>query len=223
MHQVAAVKMGNEFYALRQQLGVQFVDFGVKRIEGGVGLGALAEQDDAFDHIFIVDHGAVFAANGLPELSETNLGRLHDDGDVADADGRSIHALDDGGGNVVGGLHEADGAHVERLLAAFDESAAGVGVVIGERLLDLGQRQSVGDQFAGIDLHLIFAGRAAEDVDVDYVGHRFQLVQHEPVGESLELHRVIARIRALEGEEHDLAGRAVIGAEIGVHGGREGH
>src|SRR5260370_1087043 len=150
-------------------------------------------------------------------MPETNLGALYANGDVPDAHGRPIHALDDGGGNVAGGLHEADGAHVERLLAAFDESTASVGVVVGERLLDLGERQSVGNQLAGIDLHLIFAGRAAKDIDVDYVGHRFQLVQHEPVGKSLQLHRVIARIRALEREEHDLAGRAVVRSQPSIH------
>ena len=195
----------------------------MERVERGVGFGAFAQQDDAFDHVLVIDDGAVFAADGFSQLPQTNLGRLHDNGDVADADGRSIHALDDGGGDVVGGLHEADGAHVERLLATLDESAAGVGVVVGERQFDLGKRQSVRNQLAGIDLHLIFARRSAEDVDVDNVGHGFQLVQHEPVGESFELHRVVARIRALEGKEHDLAGGAVVGTEIRVHVGGECH
>ena len=49
--------------------------------------------------------------------------------------------FDHGGGDVVGGLHQADGAHIQRLLAALDESTAGVGVVVGERLLDLAQRK----------------------------------------------------------------------------------
>src|ERR1700686_2166655 len=221
VHEVTAVEMGNNFYALGQEPIIQFVDLDVERVEGGVGFGSFAKQDDAFDHVLVVDDSAIFAADCFSELPQTNLGRLHDDGDVPDADGRSIHALDDGGGDVVGRLHQADGAHVELLLAAFDESAARVSVVVSERLLDLGKRQSVRNQFAGIDLHLIFAGRAAEDVDVDNVGHGFQLVQHEPVVESLQFHRVIARIRALEREEHDLAGGAVVRAETGVHVGWE--
>src|SRR5208282_6381475 len=103
----------------------------VERVEGGVGFGAFAQQDDAFDHILIVNDGAIFAADGFAELAETNLGCLHDDGNVANADGGSIHALDDGSGDVAGRLHEADGAHIERLLAALDKSAARVGVVVG--------------------------------------------------------------------------------------------
>ncbi len=66
---------------------------------------------------------------------------------------------------------------------------------------------------------MVFARGAAEDVDVDNVGHGFQLVEHEPVGERLQLHRVIARIRALQGEEHDLSGGTVVGAETGIHVG----
>src|SRR5260370_16622200 len=215
--------MGDKFNALGQESVVEFVDLDVECVERGVGFGSFAKEDDGFDHIVVVDDSGVFAADGFSELPQTNLGRLHDDGDVANANRRPVHTLDDGGGDVVGGLHEADGAHVERLLAAFDESTASVGVVVGERLLDLGERQSVGNQLAGIDLHLIFAGWTAEDVHVDYVWHRLQLVQYEPVVESLQLHGVIARIRALEGQEHDLPGRAVVGTQTAVHVGLDLH
>ncbi len=109
----------------------------------GVGFGAFAQQDDAFDHVLVINDCAVFLADGFAQLAETNLGCLYDDGEIADADGCSIHALNDRGGNIVGGLHQADGTHIERLLAALDESATGVGIVVSERLLDLSQRQSV--------------------------------------------------------------------------------
>src|ERR1700738_3503686 len=132
--------MGNKLYALGQEPIIQFVDLDVERVESSVGFGSFAKQDNAFDHVFVVDDGAIFATDGFSELPQTNLGRLHDDGDVAYAHGRPIHALDDRGGDVVGGLHQAHGAHIKRLLAAFDESAAGVSVVIGKRLLDLGKR-----------------------------------------------------------------------------------
>ena len=222
VHEFAAVEMGDELHALRQQSGfaigaVQLVDLLMKRFEGGFGDGALAEQDDAFDHVVIVEDGAVFFADGLAQLAEANFGRLHDIAEIADADGSSVLHFDDGGGDVVGGLHEADSADVQGLLAALDESAAGVDVVGDQRVLDLRQRQAVGDQFAGIELHLIFAGRAAEGIHVDDVRDRLQLVDHDPVVQRFQFHHVIFRIGAGERVEHDLAGGAVVRADAGVH------
>src|ERR1019366_6592465 len=144
---------------------------------------------------------------------------IFDNRDIANSNGRSVDSFDDGGGDVVGGLHQSDGTNIERLLAALDKSATGIGVVVGQRQRDLPERQAVGDELAGIDLNLIFASRSAENVDVDKVGNALELVEDEPVGESLEFHHVVTRARALEREEHDLAGGAVIGAEIGIHVG----
>ena len=91
VHQVAAVEVGNEFHALRQAAAVvQFVDFLVQRVESGIGLRALAQQDDAFDHIVIVDDGAIFMADGFAELAQTNFGRLHDHAKIAHPDRRSV-------------------------------------------------------------------------------------------------------------------------------------
>src|SRR5260370_4062376 len=121
--------MGDKFNALGQESVVEFVDLDVECVERGVGFGSFAKQDDAFDHILVVDDSAVFAADGFSQLPQTNLGRLHDDGHVANATRRPVHTLDDGGGEVVGGLHQADGAHVDRLLAPFDVYTATDGVV----------------------------------------------------------------------------------------------
>ena len=77
---------------------------------------AFAQQDDAFDHVVVVEDRAVFLADGLAELPEADLGRLHDVAEIADAHRRAVLHLDDGGADVVGGLHQSDGADVERLL-----------------------------------------------------------------------------------------------------------
>ena len=46
---------------------------------------------------------------------------------------------------------EADLADVDLLLALLDEAAAGVGVVVGELLLDLADAEAVGDELVGVD------------------------------------------------------------------------
>ena len=195
MHQFAAVEVGDEFHTWRQQASfavvpVQFVNLLVQGVERGFGDGALAEQDDAFDDVVVVEDGAVFLADGFAELSEADFGSLHYVAQIADADWSSVLYFHDGGGDVVGGLHEADGADVQGLLAALDESAAGVDVVRDQRVLDLRQRQAVGDELSGIELDLVFACRAAEGIHIDDVRHRLQLVHHEPVIQRFQFHHV---------------------------------
>ena len=75
--------------------------------------------------------------NGSSELTEPDLRRLHDVAEIAYADRCAVLHFDHGGADVVGSLHQADGAHVQRLLAALDEPTARVDVVVDERLLDL--------------------------------------------------------------------------------------
>ena len=117
MHQFTAVEVGDELHAQRQESGlavfaVQFVDLLVEGVESGLGNGTLAEQDDAFDDVVVVEDGAVFFADGFAELPEADLGGLHDIAQIANADGRAVLYFHDGGGNVVGGLHEADGPDI---------------------------------------------------------------------------------------------------------------
>ena len=40
--------------------------------EGFVGVGAFAEEDDAFDDVVVVNNGAIRFVNSLPYLSEAN-------------------------------------------------------------------------------------------------------------------------------------------------------
>ena len=109
-----------------------------------------------------------------------------------------------------------DFAHVDLLQTLLDEAAAGVGVVVGELLLDLGEAQAVGDQFVGIDAHLIFARGAAEAGHVDDIGHGFEILFDDPVFERLQLHRVIRRIGAVQREEINLADRAPVRAHLRI-------
>ena len=72
----------------------------------------------------------------------------------------------------------------------FEETAAGVGVVVGELLLHLADAQPVRDQFVGIDAHLILARSAAETDHVHYVRNGFELLLEHPILERLQLHQI---------------------------------
>ena len=102
---------------MRQQAVVQFGDLLVKRIQRRVGFGALAQQDDAFDHVVIVDDCSIFMADGFAQLSQPDFGRLHDDAQIAHSHRRAVYDFDDGGADVVRVGHQSDRAHVQRLLA----------------------------------------------------------------------------------------------------------
>jgi hypothetical protein len=62
VEQVAAVEEGNDLDAGGQDVVVELFDLGVDAFEGGVGVVALLQQDDAFDDVVVVDELAVFAA-----------------------------------------------------------------------------------------------------------------------------------------------------------------
>jgi len=87
---------------------------------------------------------------------------------------------------------------------------SGVDVVIGQRLFDRAQRNAVGNQLVGIQLHLVFALGAAENIHVDDVGYRFELVQNEPILQRLQIDGVVLGLGAGEGIENDLPRRTVI-------------
>ena len=88
--QVAAVEMRNEFHASRKLVVVQLRHLFVQRIQRGIGLRALAQQHDAFHDVVIVDDCAIFAADGLAQLAQPHLGRLHHHPEVADANRSAV-------------------------------------------------------------------------------------------------------------------------------------
>ena len=103
---------------------------------------------------------AIGAMGGAADLPEANLGPLRNGGDVFDLDGRAIGGLDDGVLDVLHAGVEAQRLHVDLLRALLNKAAAAVGVVVGNLLLDLADRKTVGDEFFRIELDLVFLGRA---------------------------------------------------------------
>ena len=52
---------------------------------------------------------------------------------------------------------ETDLPNVNLLLTLLDKAAAGVGIVVGELLLDLADTEPIGNQFVRINTNLVFA------------------------------------------------------------------
>ena len=112
---------------------------------------------------------------------------------VFDAERGAVLGENDGLLDVVNVIDQADLADVDLLQAFLNETAAGIGVVVGELLLDLGEAQTVGDEFVGIEANLVFAGGTAEAGDVDDVGDGLEIFFDDPVFDGLQLHRVVLR------------------------------
>ena len=213
MHQFAAVEVGNEFHSCRQQSRLAVRCRSVDRSSGAgrasvvsatAPLRSRTMPSTTSSSLRIVPSSLRMV---FPSWPRRTFGACTTFPEIAHADRRAVLHFDDGGGDVVGGLHEADGANIQGLLAALDESAAGVDVVGDQRLLNLRQSQAVGNQLAGIELHLVFARGAAERIDINDVGDGLQLVHDEPVVERFQFHHVVLRIGAGQRVEHDLADR----------------
>ena len=186
-------------------------------VQRGGGVRALAQEHDSFHHVVVVDHHAVGAMDGLADLAQANLRPLRDHGDVLDAQRRAVLRFDDGLFDVADVPDQADGAHVDLLRALLDKTAAGIGVGVGQLLLDLRQAQAVGNQLVGIDADLIFARDAAEGRIVHHVRHGLHVFADHPVLQRLQFHHVVRGIGALQRVPIDRADRAEVRADLRGH------
>ena len=175
---------------------VQFFDFFVNRGQSFVGVGALAQQDNPFDHVVVVDDLSISAMDGRADLSQPNFGALSYGGDVFHMQHRSVLGGDGGVFDVGHAAVEADDAHINLLQSRFDEAAPGVGVVVCKLLFDLPDTQPVRHQGVGIDPHLVFAGGAAETGNVHDIRDRLKLFFELPVFDGFQFHQVVFGIGA---------------------------
>ncbi len=74
--QGAAVEKRSDGDALRKDALVQLLHLRVNAIEDLVGVFAFLEEDDALDHIVIVDELAIMTTIGLADLAEPDLRAL---------------------------------------------------------------------------------------------------------------------------------------------------
>jgi hypothetical protein len=83
--------------------------------------------------------GAVGARDARAgELAQADFRALRNDGNVFYADRGAALGENDGLFDVVNFIDLSDFADIDLLQALLDETAAGIGVVVGELLLDLG-------------------------------------------------------------------------------------
>ena len=148
MHQIAAVEKRHDRNAVGKNAVVQLFDLSVDSFQHGVRIGPFTQQHDARHYVVVVDDFSVDEVSRPRELAQTDLRTLLHDRDIFDLQRRPGLGREHGVFDVVDVRDEADFADVDLLQAGFDETAAGVGVVIGELLLDLPDAESVGDQFA---------------------------------------------------------------------------
>src|SRR5215510_1777034 len=137
VNQVAAIQERNDFHSRRENVVVQLLDLGLDRLKRRVRLGALSQQDNSFGHVVVVDNLAIDTVNRLSVPAQPDLRTLRYDRDVSDTKRRSILRLDDSVFNVVDIVDQADGTHIYLLQARFNETAAGIQVIISKLLLYL--------------------------------------------------------------------------------------
>ena len=178
--QVGAVVEGHDLDVLGQDLFVELLGLGLDALQDVLGLFAGSHQDDAF-------HGVIL-------FLEAELAQARRDADLHPADilhqhRRAVVHRQHDIADVLQRGDAADAAHVIELAALRIETAAGIGVVGGERGFHLRHRQAGAGDLGGIEQHLVLHRAAAEAGIVGHAGHRSEGRLDHPVLEGLELHR----------------------------------
>ena len=83
--------------------------------------------------------------------------------------------------DIVHVAEKSQGPHIDLLQALFDKTAAGIDVIVGQRLFHLAEIRAVGDQLVGIDAHLIFPRGASEADHIHDVRNGLELFFERPV------------------------------------------
>src|ERR1700733_15316745 len=212
--QVAAIQHGNNLHAGRQDAVVQLVHFLVNGVERGLLLGAFAHQHTTLNDVGLVDDAAVFHVIGSRHVTQPDFGALADFSDIFHSQrGPGLgfqHSLLD----VLHAAKEPESTNIHLLHSDFNETAAGIDIVVGELLLHLADAQSIGNQLVRIDANLVLAYRAPEVGNIHHVRYRFELLEQNPIFDRSEFHQVIAGIGASQCVPVDLARGAPVGADL---------
>src|ERR1700746_1734753 len=142
--------------------------------------------------------------NGAGALAKPDFATVRYNGNVLDAQRSAGLGCEDGVFDVANSFDQPDFANIDLLQAGLDETAAGVGIVAGELLLDLREAQSIGDQLIRINANLVFASRSTETGDINDVRDRLEIFLDHPVFDGFQFHHVVVRIGAFQREKIDL-------------------
>ena len=196
LHQCRAVIVRHHANVWRQQRSVDVTNFRTKTIQHFQRVLAFSHQHDALHHIV----GSVFRNNTLAG-STADVHRA----DVAYANGRAFVRRDRNVFNVAGRGEETDTTHDLSFKSVREVPAAGIEIRIGNRLLNLRQRNFVRLQSSRIDIHLILFDLPAKRYDVGNAAHGAYRGLNHPVLNGFEF---CQRTRALHGITKNFA-RAV--------------
>ena len=102
-------------------------------------------------------------------------------GDITDIYRHAINTLDFDILDIFDTADQSGRAYQIRLAGVFDVPAAGVGVVLGDCLHHVTERQPIGHQFGhiGVDMELLLV--TTDAVDFRHAGHCPQLRANDPV------------------------------------------
>jgi hypothetical protein len=180
--QFAAVVEGHQFDALRQarrELG----DGALHALDRRAAVAALAQQHQPGDRFARAVGGHRPVAG---ECAEAHLGQ------VADVYRCAVAGRDRHGADAVGVAQLTEGAHQQDLLVAIDAVAAGIAVVLLERLFQVIEIEPVGAQRLGARDDLERAHLAAQRIDVGHAGHGAQPRTDHPVLQRAQLGVAVA-------------------------------
>src|SRR5258707_9580915 len=152
-------------------------------LERRKGLAAVAHENRAFDDV------------GLPVLADDTEARhasFADLGDVTQPDGRSFLTANGDVRDVAQAADETDAGNGEGLLAERQTLPADVLIRIGDRGVELRQRDAERAQAVGIDLDVVFLRQAAEADDVSHTRYLLELPLQNPVLRGLELLQAVS-------------------------------
>jgi hypothetical protein len=150
---IAPVIVGPDSYVARQEIAVDLRGLLFHTFENVLRLLAGEHEDDAFDPVVIVLE---------TEFSEARSVADGDLADVADVHRHAVVVPHDDVADVFGFGHQPKPAHVEELRALRVKAAAGVGIVGGQGVQHLRQRNVITVNLGRIEQHLVLHHRAAE-------------------------------------------------------------
>ncbi len=178
-----AVVEGRQLHAGRQPALVQLLHLLVHALEHRQGLFPALQQHHAFDHIVpLVD----------ADFSQPDPVPLAGLAEIAHEDRRTVLLGHDRVRDIVEIPHQSHAAHVEALRPHREIVATHIGIVLREPLNDLIQRDIEPQECAGIQIDVVFLGRAAIGADIDHAGHPLELPPDLPVLNGLQLGQALA-------------------------------
>src|SRR5271166_1705219 len=162
IHQIVPVEIRDDLYSRWKYVVIESLDHGMNALQHLRRVCSFTQKHNTFHHVVIVLNHTVGPMDRLANLPETNLGPLRDHGHVFYSYGGAVLRLDHGLFDITDVLDQAHGAHIDRLRSLFNETAAGVGVAVGELLLNLRQAETVRDQLLRVHANLVFLRNPAE-------------------------------------------------------------